>query len=73
MKITAIRLASARQTADLVEYIGGSPYRDGITRGGWTIDAQGDARIADARGLGIALDRAQLARFTPGGDQSLNI
>jgi L-alanine-DL-glutamate epimerase-like enolase superfamily enzyme len=67
-----LQLASALPTADLVEYIGGSPYLDDIKQGGWTIDAEGYVQIPDLPGLGIELDRAQLARFTPDGERLLN-
>jgi L-alanine-DL-glutamate epimerase-like enolase superfamily enzyme len=60
-----LQLASALPTADLVEYIGGSPYLDDIKQGGWTIDAEGHVEIPALPGLGIELDRAQLGRFTP--------
>jgi L-alanine-DL-glutamate epimerase-like enolase superfamily enzyme len=68
-----LQLASALPTADLVEYIGGSPYLDDIKQGGWTIDAEGYVQIPDSPGLGIELDRAQLARFTPDAHRLLNV
>ena len=49
----------------LVEYIGGSPYVDGITLGGFKIDAEGYLEIPAKPGLGIDLDRAALAKYTP--------
>jgi D-galactarolactone cycloisomerase len=67
-----LQLASALPTADLVEYIGGSPYLDDIKLGGWTLDAEGYVQIPDSPGLGIELDRAQLARFTPDGNRLLD-
>jgi L-alanine-DL-glutamate epimerase-like enolase superfamily enzyme len=60
-----LQLASALPTSDVVEYIGGSPYLDDLKLGGWTIDDEGYVRIPDSPGLGIELDRQQLARFTP--------
>ena len=60
-----LQLASALPTTDLVEYIGGSPYLDDIKLGGWTIDDEGYLHIPDSPGLGIELDRVQLARFSP--------
>ena len=47
-----------------VEYIGGSPYVDGITVGGFKIDAEGYLEIPDRPGLGIELDRVALAKYT---------
>jgi L-alanine-DL-glutamate epimerase-like enolase superfamily enzyme len=60
-----LQLASALPTADLVEYIGGSPYVDDIKLGGWRLDNEGYVEIPKTPGLGIELDRAQLARFMP--------
>ena len=51
-------------TADLVEYIGGSPYIDDITVGGWTLDGDGMLAIPDRPGLGITLDRDALRDMT---------
>jgi D-galactarolactone cycloisomerase len=67
-----LQLASALPTADLVEYIGGSPYLDDIKLGGWTLDEEGCVQIPDTPGLGIELDRAQLARFTREVEQLLD-
>src|SRR5690606_17897694 len=36
-----LQIAAAVPTADLVEYIGGSPYIDDITVGGWSLDGDG--------------------------------
>ena len=60
-----LQLAAAIPTADLVEYIGGSPYLDDIKLGGWTLDAEGFVEIPDLPGLGIELDQDALGRFTP--------
>jgi L-alanine-DL-glutamate epimerase-like enolase superfamily enzyme len=60
-----LQLASALPTADLAEYIGGSPYVDDIKLGGWRLDNEGYVEIPETPGLGIELDRAQLARFMP--------
>ncbi len=60
-----LQLSAAIPTADLVEYIGGSPYLDDIKLGGWTLDAEGFVEIPDLPGLGIELDQDALGRFTP--------
>ena len=60
-----LQLASALPTADLVEYIGGSPYVDDIVTPGWVCDTDGFLTIPDAPGLGIELDVDALSRFTP--------
>ena len=66
-----LQLASAMPTADLVEYIGGSPYIDDITIGGWTLDADGMLAIPDGPGLGITLDRDALKGVTRNADSLL--
>jgi L-alanine-DL-glutamate epimerase-like enolase superfamily enzyme len=60
-----LQLSSAIATADLVEYIGGSPYLDDIKVGGWKVDGEGFVEIPDLPGLGIELDQDALGRFTP--------
>jgi L-alanine-DL-glutamate epimerase-like enolase superfamily enzyme len=59
-----LQIASAVPGADLVEYIGGSPYIDDITVGGWALDADGMLAIPDRPGLGITLDRDALREVT---------
>ena len=58
-----LHLASAFPGTDLVEYLVGSPYIDGITDGGWTLDADGMLAIPDAPGLGITVDLDGVARY----------
>lgn len=60
-----LQMASAFPDADLVEYIGGSPYLDGILSEPFKLDADGWLAIPDRPGLGVTLDRDKLARFTP--------
>jgi L-alanine-DL-glutamate epimerase-like enolase superfamily enzyme len=59
-----LQLASAIPTADLVEYIGGSPYVDELTIGGWSLDADGMIVIPDRPGLGVALNRDAVRELT---------
>lgn len=66
-----LQIAAAIPTAELVEYIGGSPYVDDITEGGWRLDKDGMLAIPDAPGLGIALDRAALRELTRNADAVL--
>jgi L-alanine-DL-glutamate epimerase-like enolase superfamily enzyme len=61
---TDLQLASVFPETTFVEYIGGSPYVDGITVGGFKIDAEGYLEIPAKPGLGIELDRAALAKYT---------
>jgi D-galactarolactone cycloisomerase len=63
-----LQLASVFPETTLVEYIGGSPYVDGITVGGFKIDSEGYLEIPATPGLGIELDRAGLAKYTHDSD-----
>lgn len=67
-----LQIASAIPTADLVEYIGGSPYVDDITKGGWSLDGDGMIAIPDKPGLGITLDRDALRELTRNSDAVLD-
>ena len=66
-----LQLSAAIPTADLVEYIGGSPYIDEITEGGWSLDADGMIAIPDKPGLGITLNRDALREVTRDSDRIL--
>jgi L-alanine-DL-glutamate epimerase-like enolase superfamily enzyme len=60
-----LQLASAFPDTDLVEYIGGSPYVDGILREPFVVDGEGYLNIPDTPGLGMELDPEKVARYTP--------
>ncbi len=60
-----LQMASAFPDVDLVEFIGGSAYVDGILAEPFTLDSDGWLSIPDRPGLGIAIDRQKLARYTP--------
>jgi D-galactarolactone cycloisomerase len=60
-----LQLASAFPDTDLVEFIGGSPYVDGILRQPFTLDAEGCLFIPELPGLGVELDPDKVARYTP--------
>lgn len=66
-----LQLASAVPTADLVEYIGGSPYVDEITVGSFSLDADGMIAIPDRPGLGVMLNRDALRELTHNSDTVL--
>ena len=66
-----LQLASAVPNTDLVEYIGGSPYIDDITEGGWALDPEGYLAIPQGPGLGITLNRAALREVTRDSDRIL--
>lgn len=59
-----LQLAAALPNTDLVEYIGGSPYVDNVTIGGWQLDAEGHLEIPNKPGLGIEIDREQIGNYT---------
>ncbi len=60
-----LQLSSAFPDCDLVEFIGGSPYVDGILRHPFALDAEGYLEIPDRPGLGVEIDPDKLARYTP--------
>ncbi|AYJ47284.1 mandelate racemase/muconate lactonizing enzyme family protein [Rhodococcus sp. P1Y] len=59
-----LQLASALAETDLVEYIAGSDYVDGICTEPWVLDSDGMLAIPEGPGLGIELDRESLGQFT---------
>ncbi|MBD3625788.1 MAG: mandelate racemase/muconate lactonizing enzyme family protein [Rhodobacteraceae bacterium] len=59
-----LQLAAAVPTADLVEFIGGSPYIDELAKTPWALDADGMLTIPEAPGLGVALNLDALAGMT---------
>jgi D-galactarolactone cycloisomerase len=60
-----LQLAAALPDVDLVEFIGGSPYVDGITERPFALDSEGYLEIPALPGLGVSLDRDKLSRYTP--------
>lgn len=64
-----LQLAAALPHADLVEFIGGSAYVDGLLAEPFRLDAEGRLEIPDRPGLGVEPDRERLARYTPDPDR----
>ena len=60
-----LQIAAALPNVDLVEFIGGSPYVDGILAEPFQLDADGFLPIPEEPGLGVTIDREKLARYTP--------
>ena len=58
-------MASAFPDADLVEFIDGSPYVDGILEEPLALDEHGWLTIPNQPGLGVTIARDKLARYTP--------
>jgi D-galactarolactone cycloisomerase len=63
-----LQMATAFANVDLVEFIGGSPYVDGITVAPFKLDAEGWLEIPDVPGLGVEIDREKLKRYTDDAD-----
>ena len=64
-----LQLAAALPHADLVEYIAGSPYLDGLLAEPFALDADGMLPIPARPGLGVALDPAKVARYAPAAER----
>ncbi|WP_119274541.1 mandelate racemase/muconate lactonizing enzyme family protein [Taklimakanibacter deserti] len=60
-----LQLAAAMPNTELVEFIGGSPYVDGILATPFTLDKDGYLPIPDAPGLGVALDPDKVGHYSP--------
>ena len=61
-----LQLASALPGTELVEYLTGSPYIDGIVAEPWRLDAEGRLEIPAGPGLGVALDLDRVAHYARG-------
>jgi L-alanine-DL-glutamate epimerase-like enolase superfamily enzyme len=59
-----LQFASAFRGIDLIEYLAGSPYIDGIIAGKWTLDSDGFLAIPEKPGLGIELDQEAVLKYT---------
>ena len=64
-----LQLAAALPHVDVVEFIGGSPYVDGILSEPFKLDGEGYLNIPVKPGLGIELDRDKVARYSPSADR----
>ena len=60
-----LQLAAAMPHTGIVEFIGGSPYVDGLLTTPFTLDAEGYLEIPMAPGLGVTLDPERVARYSP--------
>jgi L-alanine-DL-glutamate epimerase-like enolase superfamily enzyme len=59
-----LQLASAFPNTDLIEYLDGSPFIDGIVSEPWYLDRDGMLPIPTHPGLGLKLDRDALKKYT---------
>lgn len=60
-----LQMAAAFPHVDYVEFIGGSAYVDGIMEEPFVIDGEGYLTIPARPGMGVALDRDKIARYSP--------
>lgn len=60
-----LHLSAALPNVDLVEFIGGSAYVDGILAEPFELDEDGMLNVPQGPGLGITLDADKLSRYTP--------
>jgi D-galactarolactone cycloisomerase len=60
-----LQLAAALPHTDLVEFIGGSAYVDGLLGEPFKLDAEGNLEIPMRPGLGISLDRDKVENYSP--------
>jgi L-alanine-DL-glutamate epimerase-like enolase superfamily enzyme len=59
-----LQLASAFPETDLVEYLNGSAFIDGIVADFWQLDKDGMLPIPARPGLGLTIDREMVAKYT---------
>ena len=60
-----LQIAAAMPHADVVEFIGGSAYVDGILSEPFRLDAEGYLEIPAKPGIGVELDPEKVARYAP--------
>jgi D-galactarolactone cycloisomerase len=60
-----LQVAAALPHTDLVEFIGGSAYVDGLLGEPFKLDAEGNLEIPMRPGLGISLDRDKVENYSP--------
>jgi D-galactarolactone cycloisomerase len=60
-----LQLAAALPHVDYVEFIGGSPYVDGLLAEPFRLDEEGYLEIPLRPGLGVELDPEKVARYSP--------
>jgi L-alanine-DL-glutamate epimerase-like enolase superfamily enzyme len=60
-----LQLAAAMPHIDVVEFIGGSAYVDGLLTEPLALDGNGNLEIPMQPGIGVTLDSAKVARYSP--------
>jgi L-alanine-DL-glutamate epimerase-like enolase superfamily enzyme len=64
-----LQLAAALPHVELVEFIGGSSYVDGLLAEPFELDEEGCLQIPSRPGLGVTLDRDKVAHYSPTADR----
>ncbi len=59
-----LQLASANRNTDMVEYLMGSPFIDGLAEQPWKLDQDGMLAIPESPGLGVPLNMDAVERHT---------
>ncbi|MFT3988121.1 mandelate racemase/muconate lactonizing enzyme family protein [Aestuariivirga sp.] len=62
-----LQISAAMPNTDVVEFIGGSAYVDGILTKPFTLDAEGYLEIPLQPGIGVSLDPEKVAKYAPDG------
>jgi len=62
-----LQISAAMPHTDVVEFIGGSAYVDGILTKPFTLDAEGYLEIPLKPGIGVSLDPGKIAKYAPDG------
>jgi D-galactarolactone cycloisomerase len=60
-----LQISAAMPHTDVVEFIGGSAYVDGLLTEPFRLDAEGHLEIPVAPGIGVSLDPEKVARYAP--------
>jgi D-galactarolactone cycloisomerase len=60
-----LQISAAMPHTDVVEFIGGSAYVDGLLTEPFSLDADGQLEIPMAPGIGVSLDPDKVARYAP--------
>ena len=60
-----LQLAAAMPNTELVEFIGGSAYVDGLLTEPFKLDSEGYLEIPMSPGIGVSLDPEKVAKYSP--------
>jgi D-galactarolactone cycloisomerase len=60
-----LQISAAMPQTEVVEFIGGSAYVDGVLTEPFRLDAEGYLEIPISPGIGVALDPAKVAKYAP--------